>query len=85
LDQNALVLESETTVSTDADAIKAQIVRHKEFQRMLGTKQSSFDAVQRMGRSIKEKGPATDAPALDGMLNALRNKWNNICGNSVAK
>ena len=84
LDQNETVLEEDLkTTHTDPDTIKLQIQRHKEFQRMLGTKQLTLDSVNCAGKTLKEKCPKTDLPAIQEMLTTLKNKWNNLCGKSV--
>ena len=76
-------LEADSHISNDSDKIKAQIVVHKEFQRMLGAKQPAFDNVSRMGRRLKDKSPKPDIPVIQEMLNELKSKWNNICTKSV--
>jgi len=83
LDQHETVLDSDTMVSNDSETIKAQIQRHKDFQRVLGTKQPTFDSVMRMARTHKEKGTKDDAEVFNNMQHTLKIKWNNLCGKSV--
>jgi len=67
----------------DPEAIRAQIGRHKEFQRALGAKQSVLDAVNRSGRHLRDRCSKTDAHEIQDMLSKIKNKWNNLCGKSV--
>ena len=83
MNENENFLESESILGNDADKIKQQIVKHKEFQRALGAKQPSYDATNRMGRTLKDKCPKLDIPTIQEMLTQMKNKWNNICGKSV--
>jgi len=73
-----------TPLSTvDPEAIRAQIARHKDFQRALGAKQSVLDAVNRAGRILRDRCSKSDATELQDMLTRIKNKWNNLCGKSV--
>lgn len=85
LDENERVLDADTAIGNDPEVIKQQIIRHKEFQRMLGTKQPALDAINHMGRILKDKCPNTDTPAVQEMLMTLKNKWNGLCGKSVER
>jgi len=69
--------------TVDPEAIRAQIARHKEFQRALGAKQSVLDSVNRAGRNLKDRSSKTDASEIQDMLTKIKNKWNNLCGKSV--
>lgn len=83
LDESEKPLDLDTAINNDPDKIKLQIIAHKEFQRSLGAKQPAFDNINRSGRAIKEKCPKPDAPVIQDMLTALKNKWNSVCGKSV--
>ena len=83
LSDNETLVEAEIVIGNDPDKIKLQIHKHKEFQRLLGTKQPAFDSVTRLGRKLKDKCPKTDVPVIQDMLSQLKAKWNNICGKSV--
>ena len=85
LTENDTFLEADTNISNDSEKIKAQIARHKDFQRMLGAKQPAFDNTNRMGRRLKDKCPKPDVPVIQEMLNELKLRWNNICTKSVDK
>lgn len=58
------LLDADTSVSNDHATIKAQIIKHREFQRSLGAKQPIYDGVNRMGRSMKDKSPEPDRPEI---------------------
>jgi dystonin len=86
LDASERSLDADATnqISTvDPDAIRAQIARHKEFQRALGSKQSSLDNVNRAGRTLKERCSKNDVEELQDMLTKLKAKWNALCVKSV--
>ena len=83
LEENETVLDADTALGTDSETIQAQIARHKDFQRALGTKQPSLDAVTRMGRTLRDRGVRTDAQGFNDMLSTLKQKWNGLCGKSV--
>ena len=83
LDENDSNLDADSNVGSDSDKIKLQIHKHKDFQRMLGTKQPAFDHVTRRGKALKDKAPKTDIPVIQDMLNQLKSKWNSLCSKSV--
>ena len=76
-------LDSILQMGNNPEVIKQMLSRHKEFQRSLGAKQSTYDAVIKMGRTLKEKAPKPDIPILQEMLDELKNKWNSVCNKSV--
>ncbi len=76
-------VHADTTIHNDPDRIRAQIAKHKEFQRMLGAKQPAFDNVHRMGRHLRDRCPKPDVPVITDMLNQLKNRWNLLCGAAV--
>ncbi|KAL8599003.1 hypothetical protein ACOMHN_006812 [Nucella lapillus] len=76
-------LESETTIANEPDKIKAQIAKHKEFQRHLGSKQPVYDGVNKTGRTVKERCPGDDMPTIQAMLTELKTRWNSVCSKSV--
>lgn len=75
--------ELEANVGNDPDKIKAQIAKHKEFQKMLGAKQPMYDMTLKMGKTIQNKAPKTDEETIKDMLTELKNKWSNVCQKSV--
>lgn len=83
LDENEQSLELESVVGNDSEKIKHQIHKHKEFQKMLGTKQLAFDNVIRKGKALKGKAPKTDIPVIVDMMNQLKCKWSELCSKSV--
>lgn len=78
-------LDNIQQLGNNPDLIKQTLARHKEFQRQLGAKQSSYDATMRFGKSLKDKAPKEDGPILQAMLDELKNKWNAVCNKSVDK
>lgn len=83
LTENEAALDAETAIHNEPETIRSQIQKHREFQKMLGMKQLTYDTVNSRGRSLKERGPKGDTPVLQEMLLALKNKWNSLCGKSV--
>ncbi|CAG5131557.1 unnamed protein product, partial [Candidula unifasciata] len=76
-------LNSETSISNEPDKIRAQIAKHKEFQRRLGAKQPVYDSINRAGSTLQTKCPGDDKLAIQALLTDLKNRWNSVCGKSV--
>ncbi|XP_041359578.1 microtubule-actin cross-linking factor 1, isoforms 1/2/3/5-like isoform X9 [Gigantopelta aegis] len=83
LKEAEIAVNADQFIANEPDKIKAQIAKHKEFQKKLGSKQPKFDTVNRTGRVLKERCPPEDGPVIQQMLNDLKTRWNNICGKSV--
>ena len=83
--ENEAFLEDDSAIGNDPDKIKQQLNKHKDFQRSLGAKQPAFDAVNRLGRSLRDRCPKSDIPVIQDMLNQLKNRWNSLCSKSVDK
>ncbi|CAK9254223.1 unnamed protein product [Sphagnum jensenii] len=83
LDEAEKTFASIQQMGNNPEVIKQMLSRHKEFQRSLGAKQSTYDTTVKMGRTLKEKAPKPDVPILQDMLDELKNKWNSICNKSV--
>lgn len=67
----------------DPEKIKQLLAKHKEFQRTLGAKQPTYDAVMRMGKLVKDRAPKTDEPVLKQMMSDMKAKWQSVCNKSV--
>lgn len=65
------------------EKIRAMLIRHKEFQRALGSKQGSYDSTMKCGRTLKDKAPRSDVPILQEMIDELKSRWNSVCAKSV--
>ncbi|XP_021923220.1 dystonin isoform X2 [Zootermopsis nevadensis] len=70
-------------IGNDPEKIKARLAKHREFQRALSGKQATYDATMRAGKTLKERSPKSDEPALKQMMTELKNKWNAVCAKSV--
>ncbi|XP_041867704.1 microtubule-actin cross-linking factor 1 isoform X2 [Melanotaenia boesemani] len=79
-------LDSELEISNEPDKIKVQLVKHKEFQKALGSKQPVYDTTVRSGRAMRDKAqlPA-DQQKLDHLVGEVRDKWDTVCGKSVER
>ncbi|XP_026824489.1 microtubule-actin cross-linking factor 1 isoform X28 [Ooceraea biroi] len=67
----------------DPDKIKSRLNKHREIQKALSAKQSTYDTTMKNGKMLKDKAPKTDEPALRELLNELKNKWTTVCGKCV--
>lgn len=67
--------------------IKQVIAKHKEFHRTLGHKQPTYDATLKTGRKLIDKCEPDqhDRVLLQEMLTELKNKWQQVCFQSVEK
>lgn len=83
--ENEEFLDEDSNVGNDPDKIKQHLNKHKDFQRALGAKQPAFDAVNRLGRSLRDRCPRNDVPVIQDMMNQLKNRWNLLCSKSVDK
>ncbi|XP_037077615.1 microtubule-actin cross-linking factor 1-like isoform X3 [Pollicipes pollicipes] len=87
MDEALQALESaDASLGNNPNKIRALLDKHREFQRALGGKQSSYDHVIKLGRAlIKDKAPKIEEPIIRDMLNELKDKWNACCNQSVAR
>ena len=77
---------ADASMGNNPAKIRALLDKHREFQRALGGKQSTYDNIIKMGRAlIKDKAPKTEEPIIRDMLNELKDKWNDCCNRSVAR
>lgn len=84
LTDNEKVLDSDSAVvSNDPDAIKADLLRHKEFQKTLGAKNAAFDNVNRLGHVLKDKCPKEEISVIQDMLNQLKLNWSTVCNKAI--
>lgn len=67
----------------DPEKIKFRLNKHREVQKALSGKQGSYDTTMKNGKTLKDKAPKSDEPALKELLNELKNKWTTVCGKSV--
>ncbi|XP_032688473.1 microtubule-actin cross-linking factor 1 isoform X36 [Odontomachus brunneus] len=67
----------------DPDKIKSRLNKHREIQKALSAKQSTYDTTMKNGKVLKDKAPKSDEPALRELLNELKNKWTTVCGKCV--
>ncbi|XP_053205287.1 microtubule-actin cross-linking factor 1-like isoform X2 [Panonychus citri] len=76
-------LDTFQPIGNDPERIKLYLNKHKEFQRSLGAKQSTYDATIKLGRALKDKCPKSDVPILNDMIEELKKRWNSACAKSV--
>ncbi|ESO03758.1 hypothetical protein HELRODRAFT_79805 [Helobdella robusta] len=80
-------LSNEPITSSDLDTIRQEVNKHKDFQRILASKQHTLDSLLRMGRSIRDKSihhsEVTGGEKLNEMIAKLKGAWLNVCGKSV--
>ncbi|XP_061753221.1 microtubule-actin cross-linking factor 1 isoform X6 [Nerophis ophidion] len=79
-------LDSELEIPNEPDKIKVQLLKHKEFQKTLGSKQPVYDTTVRSGRAMRDKAQlAEDSQKLDHLVGEVRDKWDTVCGKSVER
>lgn len=84
LDEAEVTLDDMTaSAANNPGKIKQLLSKHKEFQKILATKQSVYDSTMKMGKTLKDKAPKSDEPTLRQMMTDLKNKWNSVCGKSI--
>ena len=71
--------------SNDAEKIRQQLLKHKEFQRRISAKQVVYESVMKMGKNLLAKAPRNEQPIIQEMLDELRNRWNNLFNKSNNK
>ncbi|XP_033113691.1 microtubule-actin cross-linking factor 1, isoforms 1/2/3/5-like isoform X2 [Anneissia japonica] len=76
-------LTYDRTIGSDPATLKAQLRKHKEFQRALGAKQPNYDTIVRNGRALREKSDPNDMRVIGGKLSELKDKWELVCAKSV--
>eukprot|EP00057_Strongylocentrotus_purpuratus_P020675 XP_011675149.1 PREDICTED: microtubule-actin cross-linking factor 1 isoform X2 [Strongylocentrotus purpuratus] len=76
-------LDQDKSIGSDPETLKAQLRRHKDFQRALGAKQPLYDNIVRSGRSLRDKSNPADTKTINGMLTDLKDEWDLVCGRSV--
>lgn len=69
----------------DPDKIKSRLQKHREIQKELSTKQSTYDSVIRNGKTLKDKAPKTDEQLLRDMISELKNKWSSVSSQSIER
>ncbi|XP_054619826.1 microtubule-actin cross-linking factor 1, isoforms 1/2/3/4 isoform X6 [Dunckerocampus dactyliophorus] len=79
-------LDSELEIPNEPDKIKVQLLKHKEFQKALGSKQPVYDTTVRSGRAMRDKAQLPDdTQKLDHLVGEVRDKWDTVCGKSVER
>lgn len=76
-------MAAEGVGGNDPEKIKFRLNKHREIQKALGAKQGTYDTTMKNGKTLKDKAPKTDEPALKELLNELKSKWTTVCGKSV--
>ncbi|XP_071483801.1 microtubule-actin cross-linking factor 1-like [Diadema antillarum] len=83
LEESHRQLDQDRSIGSDPETLKAQLRRHKDFQRALGAKQPLYDNIVRSGRSLRDKSNPTDTKIINGQLTDLKDKWDLVCSKSV--
>lgn len=80
-------LNHDQQIGNNPAKIKQMIVKQKEFYRALGQKQATYDATLKTGRKLIDKCEPDqhDRVQLQEMLTELKNKWQQVCFQSVEK
>ncbi|XP_011312640.1 microtubule-actin cross-linking factor 1 isoform X3 [Fopius arisanus] len=76
-------MASEGVGGNDPEKIKSRLNKHREVQKALSGKQGTYDNTMKSGKTLKDKAPKSDEPALKELLSELKSKWTTVCGKSV--
>ncbi|CDW56773.1 VAB 10A protein [Trichuris trichiura] len=74
----ALIQEESSSVPSNVDKIKEALAGNAEFRQLLMARQADFEAVNRLGKRLKNHGIRDEEKALDDMLVSLRDQWNKL-------
>jgi dystonin len=89
LDSSATQLQQDQSaqIGNNPAKIKQMITKHKEFQKLLGSKQNNYDQTAKLGRKLIDKcePDSSDRSNLNKMLNELKQKWQSTCTLSVER
>lgn len=79
--------DQQATIGNNPAKIKQIIGKHKEFHRSLGQKQPAYDSTLKTGRKLIDRCEPDqyDRVQLQEMLTELKNKWQQVCFQSVEK
>ena len=75
--------DSGLKLNQDRDKMKRSLDEHQEFQRKMGAKQPTYDAVMRQGKLVKDRAPKSDEPLLKQMLSDMKAKWQAVSQKSI--
>ena len=75
--------DSGLKLNQDRDKMKRSLDEHQEFQRKMGAKQPTYDALMRQGKLVKDCAPKTDEPLLKQMLSDMKAKWQAVSQKSI--
>ncbi|XP_053101052.1 microtubule-actin cross-linking factor 1, isoforms 6/7-like isoform X2 [Hemicordylus capensis] len=82
----ALETPSEAAAASSPEGPQGLLAEHKEFQKRLRAKRPVYEATLRSGRLLREKALLpTDAPALEGMLGQLKERWDAVCSRAAER
>lgn len=72
------------SICTLLDKCVTNVALPQEFQRVLGSKQPSYDSLMKQGRDLVVKSSDdSDTQTIGAMLTSLKSKWTSVCGKSV--
>lgn len=75
LSQAEAIIESNQTISGDTSKISSMLAEIRSLSREFDSRHSQYESVSKMGRSMKDKSPRSDAPVFQKMLDELRTRW----------
>ncbi|XP_074594787.1 uncharacterized protein LOC141850140 isoform X2 [Brevipalpus obovatus] len=75
LSQAESIIESNQTISGDTTRISSMLAEIRSLSREFDSRHAQYESVSRMGRSLKDKSPRSDAPVFQKMLDELRTRW----------
>ncbi|CAF0917768.1 unnamed protein product, partial [Didymodactylos carnosus] len=79
-------LAEQSTNKNENGELKQQLLKHKEFSRLLGTKQIPYDHIQRQGKKLMEiSNRDNDRAKLNELCKRLKDKWAKLCTMSLER
>ena len=78
LAERSLESSGSAVMPSDAEKIRAHLVKHKEFAKHLTAKQGALNGISKMGRMLKETAPKSEQAVIQTMLTDLQKKWKTV-------
>lgn len=76
-------INNDLSVGRDANSVKSQMRKHKEFQNELGKKQTKLNIIVKAGKTLCDKSQPEEVEVIDEKIGSLRGRWDAVCVLSV--
>ena len=85
LDDVERKIMGDQSVGKDAQSVKSQMRKHKEFQNELGKKQTKLNIIVKAGKSLQEKSTPEEVEVITNRITELVARWDSVCVLSVER